>query len=65
MTYMIAHHEGAIVMVRALFASPGGGEAVDVFLLAADVEAVQSAEIARMRRMLAEYGDEPLENGQE
>lgn len=66
LAYMIAHHEGAVAMVKALFASPGGGQAADIFQFAADVEADQSAEIARMRRMLALYsdksGDNPLDN---
>lgn len=62
LAYMIAHHEGAIVMVRALFASPGGGQAADIFQFAADVEADQSAEVARMRRMLARYGDAAGDN---
>ncbi|MES2521262.1 MAG: DUF305 domain-containing protein [Gemmatimonadota bacterium] len=52
LTYMIQHHEGAIVMVRQLFGSPGSGQEVNVFLFASEVEADQTAEIDRMRRML-------------
>jgi uncharacterized protein (DUF305 family) len=50
---MIKHHEGALVMVKALFDSPGAGQRAEIFAFASDVEADQSAEIARMRGMLA------------
>ena len=49
---MIRHHEGALIMVKDLFASEGAGQEVDVFRIASEVEADQNAEIARMRRML-------------
>jgi uncharacterized protein (DUF305 family) len=49
---MIRHHEGAVQMVRDLFATPGAGQDSDVYQIAAEVEADQLAEIARMRRML-------------
>ena len=49
---MIRHHEGALVMVRQLFASPGAGQDADVFAFASDVEADQRMEIDRMRGML-------------
>lgn len=52
LTYMIRHHEGAITMVRQLFATPGGGQESETYSFAADVEADQRAEIERMRRML-------------
>jgi uncharacterized protein (DUF305 family) len=48
---MIRHHEGALTMVAALFASSGGGQEAEIFQLASDVEADQRAEIARMRRL--------------
>jgi uncharacterized protein (DUF305 family) len=51
---MIKHHEGALVMVRALFASAGAGQTAEIFTFASDVEADQRAEIDRMRRMRAE-----------
>lgn len=51
--YMIRHHEGALVMVAALFASPSGGQETDVFRIASEVDADQRMEIARMQRMLA------------
>jgi uncharacterized protein (DUF305 family) len=49
---MIRHHEGAIVMVRELFHSPGAGHDAEIFVFASDVEADQVAEIQRMRRLL-------------
>lgn len=51
--YMIQHHRGALVMVADLQAAGGGLEA-EVYLLAADVDADQRAEIARMQQMLNE-----------
>ena len=48
---MIAHHEGALVMADAVRA--GGGTDVLVSQMADDVTATQSAEISRMRDLLA------------
>ena len=53
---MIRHHEGALAMVEALFATPGAGQDTAVFQLANDVAADQQAEIDRMRRLLADLG---------
>ena len=50
---MIKHHEGALVMVRELFGTPGAAEETAIFSFASDVDADQRAEIARMRRLLA------------
>ncbi len=50
---MIRHHEGAIVMVAQLFATPGAGQESMIFGFASDVDADQRAEIGRMRRLLA------------
>jgi uncharacterized protein (DUF305 family) len=50
---MIIHHEGAIEMVQKLFSSQGATQDEYVFRFASDVDADQSAEIERMRRMLA------------
>ncbi len=50
--HMIRHHEGAIVMVKALFASPGAGQETDMFTFASHVEADQLIEIRRMKEML-------------
>lgn len=53
--YMIQHHEGAIKMVADLFATPRAGQDVDISVFANDIEIVQSAEIALMKQMLAEF----------
>src|SRR4051812_2654024 len=50
---MIGHHEGAITMVDALFASPGAGNDDIVYRFASDVYADQPTEIERMGKMLA------------
>ena len=52
---MIKHHEGALVMVKDLFATPGAAQESDVFAFASDVDADQRAEIDRMRSLLKEY----------
>ena len=49
--YMIMHHQGAVIMVETLFASPGAGQESQIFHFASDVVADQSMEITRMRRM--------------
>jgi uncharacterized protein (DUF305 family) len=49
---MIKHHDGALTMVKELFASPGAGQEVDVFEFASEVDADQRMEIARMAAML-------------
>jgi len=50
---MIMHHEGALGMVKDLFATPRAGQDVDVSVLANDIHTVQTAEIDLMREMLA------------
>jgi uncharacterized protein (DUF305 family) len=50
--YMIAHHQGAVSMVKQLFGTPGGANDVLTNKLAADVEVDQTTEIARMQKML-------------
>ena len=54
---MIRHHEGALQMVKDLFATPRAGQEVDVNVFANDVVAVQTAEIGVMRRMLYELAE--------
>jgi uncharacterized protein (DUF305 family) len=54
LTYMIQHHEGAVTMVHELFATDGAGIDEVVFKLASDIQADQTAEIARMESMLEE-----------
>jgi uncharacterized protein (DUF305 family) len=50
--FMIQHHEGALQMVKELFATPRAGQDVDVNVFANDVVSVQTAEIGLMRQML-------------
>lgn len=52
--YMIKHHEGALTMVKDLFATPGAGQEGDIFAFASDVDADQAMEISRMGAMLRE-----------
>jgi uncharacterized protein (DUF305 family) len=54
LAYMIKHHEGALVMVRELFATRGAGQDADIYAFASDVDADQRMEIARMSSMLKE-----------
>ena len=51
---MIKHHEGALTMVRQLFATPGAGQSSEIYTFASDVEADQRMEIGRMAGMLKE-----------
>ena len=53
LAFMIKHHQGALVMVKELFASPGAGQESDINRFAADVDADQRMEIDRMAMMLA------------
>ena len=52
LTLMIDHHEGAVTMVRELFATDGAAQDNVVFKFASDAQVDQSTEIARMRLML-------------
>jgi len=54
LTLMIQHHEGAIRMVKDLFATPGAGQESEIFSFASDVDADQRMEIDRMSDMLKE-----------
>jgi uncharacterized protein (DUF305 family) len=51
--YMIQHHEGALVMVAQLLASPAAARDPMIFQFASDVDTDQRAEIRRMRALLA------------
>jgi uncharacterized protein (DUF305 family) len=51
---MIKHHEGALIMVKELFVTPGAGQESEIFAFASDVDADQRMEIDRMRAMLKE-----------
>ena len=57
LTLMIQHHEGALQMVKDLFATPRAGQEVDVNVFANDVVIVQTAEIGVMRQMLYQLSD--------
>ncbi len=52
LTFMIQHHEGAVTMVNELFSQDGAAQDEFVFKLASDIQADQTTEVARMRRML-------------
>ena len=54
---MIRHHEGGVIMARALVALSGRGELVQ---MAKSIEDGQQVEIAQMKEMLAARGAEPL-----
>jgi uncharacterized protein (DUF305 family) len=60
---MIRHHEGALTMVSNLFHTPGAGQAPDVYAFASGVVADQTAEIARMQKMLAATPPSPSGRG--
>jgi uncharacterized protein (DUF305 family) len=51
---MIKHHEGALIMVKELFSTPGAGQESEIFAFASEVDADQRMEIDRMRAMLKE-----------
>ena len=50
--FMMKHHDGALIMVRDLFATSGAGQESEIFAFASDVEADQQMEIDRMAAML-------------
>jgi uncharacterized protein (DUF305 family) len=52
---MIKHHEGALTMVKDLFATRGAGQDSEIFAFASDVDADQRMEIDRMSMMLKEF----------
>src|ERR1700720_1625282 len=52
LTGMIQHHNGALIMVKDLFDTPGAGQDADLFNFATDVDSGQRAEIRIMQSML-------------
>ncbi|MGH7621490.1 MAG: DUF305 domain-containing protein [Gemmatimonadaceae bacterium] len=54
---MIQHHEGALTMVKDLFAVPRAGQEVNVNVFANDVVTVQTAEIGIMEQMQSQLAD--------
>jgi uncharacterized protein (DUF305 family) len=51
---MIQHHEGALEMVKDLFATAGAGQDAELFNFASDVDTGQKGEIKIMKAMLSE-----------
>jgi uncharacterized protein (DUF305 family) len=51
---MIKHHDGALTMVKELFATEGAGQESEIFAFASDVDADQRMEIERMSAMLGQ-----------
>jgi uncharacterized protein (DUF305 family) len=56
LTFMIQHHQGAITMVEQLLSVAGAAQDGTIFRFSSDVNADQTTEIDRMRRMLAALG---------
>ena len=54
LTGMIQHHNGALVMVKQLFDTPGAGQDADLFDFATDADNTQRAEIRIMQDILKE-----------
>jgi uncharacterized protein (DUF305 family) len=50
---MIKHHEGALTMVKELYATAGAGQESEIYAFTSDVDADQRMEIDRMRGMIA------------
>jgi len=54
---MIQHHNGALIMVKDLFATAGAGQDAELFNFVTDVDTGQRAEIRIMQSMLDEKAD--------
>jgi uncharacterized protein (DUF305 family) len=52
LTGMIQHHNGALIMVKDLFDTPGAGQDADLFNFATDADNTQRAEIRIMQDIL-------------
>jgi uncharacterized protein (DUF305 family) len=52
LTGMIQHHDGALIMVKDLFATAGAGQDAELFNFATDVDSGQRAEIRIMQNLL-------------
>ncbi len=52
LTGMIQHHNGALIMVKDLFDTPGAGQDAELFNFSTDVDSGQRAEIKIMQTML-------------
>jgi uncharacterized protein (DUF305 family) len=51
LSFMMKHHDGALMMVANLFSAAGAGQEAEIFAFASDVDADQRMEIDRMRAM--------------
>lgn len=51
---MIRHHDGALVMVKDLLATPGAAQESDMFTFISDIDADQRMDMERMGSMLRE-----------
>ena len=58
LTGMIQHHNGALIMVKDLFDTPGAGQDAELFNFTTDVDSGQRAEIRIMQTMLGEKPQE-------
>ena len=58
LTGMIQHHNGALIMVKQLFDTPGAGQDADIFDFATDADNTQRAEIRIMQGMLQDISKE-------
>jgi uncharacterized protein (DUF305 family) len=56
LSFMIQHHEGAVIMVKDLFDSDGAALDEQAFRLASDIQVDQITEIDRMKLMLSQMG---------
>ncbi len=59
LTLMIAHHEGALTMVRDLLKAPGSAADPVLFQFVNDIETEQKGEIERMDKLLASLSSDP------
>lgn len=59
LTLMIAHHEGALTMVKDLLKSPGSAADPVLFQFINDIETEQTGEIERMDKLLAGLSTDP------
>jgi uncharacterized protein (DUF305 family) len=51
---MIRHHDGALIMVQQLLATPGAAQESDIFTFVSDIDSDQRMEMERMGAMLRE-----------
>ena len=58
LTGMMQHHNGALIMVKELFDTPGAGQDAYLFDFATDADNTQRAEIRIMQGMLQEVSKE-------